>query len=347
MQPLKMKKPVIPMKQRIWIWPLIVLFCFPHAHGAAGREGGPVHLAVEFVDHAACAHIARHLGWYAQAGLDVQAFDSYMTGMALSAALVKGGIDAAYMCLFPAINAYANGHVPLKIVAGTHRYGYGLIVNPARIKSVADLAAPGIRLGCTNEGSPPAALLHKLVDRFHLDAALVERARRMPPPKLLLSLRTGQVDAAFMPEQYPTMGEADGFRQLVQASDLWPGMQGSVLVVTQGFLDAHPIEVKKLVRLTERGIAYIHAHPQEAARIVAEELNATGKRMLPIDLSGGPGNAMISPEVIHESLTNKMETTAAVDPAAVQAAIDYAARLGYIAHRFPAGNMLYLRYLHD
>jgi hypothetical protein len=42
------------------------------------------------------------------------------------------------MCLFPAINAYA--HVPLKIVAGTHRYGYGLVINPTKTRNVADLS---------------------------------------------------------------------------------------------------------------------------------------------------------------------------------------------------------------
>lgn len=327
-------------------WLMIAIFCFFEAHSAAAREAEPVRLAVEFLDHAACAHIARNLNWYRLAGLDVQAFDSFATGMALSAALAKGGIDAAYMCLFPAINAYANAHVPIKIVAGTHRYGYGLIVNQKKIRTIADLGTAGIRLGCTSEGSPPAALLHRLVDRFHLDAALVREARRMPPAKLLLSLRSGRIDAAFMPEQYPTMGQADGFRELVRAADLWPGMQGSVLVVTRRFLEEHPEAVEKLVGLTERGVAYIKTHPAQAARIVAGALNVTGRQMVASDFGTIPGK-MISTEVVQASLTRKMENTASIQPAAVQAAIDYAARIGYIRHSFPAGEILCLRYLHD
>jgi NitT/TauT family transport system substrate-binding protein len=327
-------------------WLIIVIFCFSEVHWATAREAEPVRLAVEFLDHAACAHIARNLNWYRLAGLDVQSFDSFATGMALSAALAKGGIDAAYMCLFPAINAYANAHVPLKIVAGTHRYGYGLIVNPKKIRTVADLGAPGIRLGCTSEGSPPAALLHRLVERFHLDAALVREARRMPPAKLLLSLRSGRIDAAFMPEQYPTMGQADGFRELVRAADLWPGMQGSVLVVTERFLETHPEAVEKLVGLTERGVAYIKTHPAQAARIVAGELNVTGGLMIPTDFED-TSDKMVSAEEIQASLARKMENTASIQPAAVQVAIDYAARIGYIRHSFPAGEILCLRYLHD
>ena len=137
--------------------------------------------------------------------MDIQAFDSYATGTALAAALAKGGIDAAYMCLFPAITAYANARVPLKIVAGTHLYGYGLIVNPEKIKTINDLNKPEVRLGCTRAGSPPAALLHRLIAQYQLDPGIAHRAQRMPPSKLLLSMKMNRIDAAFMPEQFPAM----------------------------------------------------------------------------------------------------------------------------------------------
>ena len=90
-------------------------------------------MAVEFVDHAACAHIARNRGWFKAEGLNITAFDNYITGMALAAALTRGDIKVAYICLIPAIIAYANGKVPLKVVAGMHKYGYGLLVDPKKI----------------------------------------------------------------------------------------------------------------------------------------------------------------------------------------------------------------------
>lgn len=320
---------------------------FFYDHPAGAEPPVRIKMAVEFLDHAACAHIASNSGWYQEAGLDVQAFDSYATGMALSAALSRGGIDAAYMCLLPAINAYANAGVPLKIVAGTHRYGYGLCVNPEKIKTVKDLEAPGIRLGCTSEGSPPAALLYKLVEKFHLDPVVATRARRMAPSKLLLSLQSGQIDAAFMPEQFPTIGESSGFEELVSAADLWPGMQGSVLVVTEDFLKAHSNAVRKLVAITVRSIHYINDHPLKAAQIVAKELDVAGKEILPVNIAGSLGQLSVTQEVIHRSLTEKLENTPAVDPAAVQEAIDYAARIGNIKQSFPAEQILDLRYLHE
>ncbi|MDY6830890.1 MAG: ABC transporter substrate-binding protein, partial [Thermodesulfobacteriota bacterium] len=62
-------------------------------------------MAVEFMDHAAAAFVAREKGWFAEAGLDVTAYESYATGMALAAALARGDIDAAFICLVPAVNS--------------------------------------------------------------------------------------------------------------------------------------------------------------------------------------------------------------------------------------------------
>ena len=96
-------------------------------------------MAVEFTDHAACAHIAKNKGWFKEEGLNVKSFDNYLTGSALAAGLARGDINVAYICLIPAISAFANGHVNIKVVAGTHKYGYGLIVDPKKITNVKDL----------------------------------------------------------------------------------------------------------------------------------------------------------------------------------------------------------------
>lgn len=94
-----------------------------------------INLAVEYNTHAACAFVAQENGQLAQEG----SFDVYATGVALAGSLSKGEVDAAYICLVPAITAYANGNVPIKIVCGTHKYGYGLIANTETIKNVRDL----------------------------------------------------------------------------------------------------------------------------------------------------------------------------------------------------------------
>ena len=264
-------------------------------------------MAMEFVDHAASAHIAKNKGWFEAEGLNIKAFDSYITGMALAAALTRGDINVAYICLIPAISAYANGKVPIKVVAGTHKYGYGLLINPKKIKTISDLEKPNIRIGCPREGSPPDALLHKMIDKYHLDESrMLKKIRRMTSPKVLIALKMGQLDAGFCCEQFPTMGEELGFKVLLTAQDLWPDMQGSVLVVKEDLIRGHAKIVKKLVKITERGIQYIHEHPEDAATIVAGALTVSGKRVLPLKIGKIATGLEITPQVILRSLTTRM-----------------------------------------
>jgi len=302
-------------------------------------------MAVEFVDHAACAHIARNRGWFKAEGLNITAFDNYITGMALAAALTRGDIKVAYICLIPAIIAYANGKVPIKVVTGTHKYGYGLLVDPEKIKTIKDLEKPDIHIGCPREGSPPDVLLHKMIDKYHLDEnKILKKIRRMPPPKVLFALKMGQLDAGFCCEQFPTMGEELGFKVLLTAKDLWPDMQGSVLVVKKDLITDHPEIVKKLVKITERGIQYIHEHPEDAATIAAGALTVAGEKVLPLKIGKIAAGLEITPQAILRSLTTRMECTTDIDPGQVQKSIDYMAKLGYIKW-FKAQEILDLRYL--
>lgn len=313
--------------------------------GCAPKSEASVHMAVEFVDHAACAHIARNQGWFQAAGLTVSAFENYITGMALATALGRGDINAAYICLIPAICAYANGKVPIKIVAGTHKYGYGLLVNPEKVRRAQDLENPGIRIACAREGSPVDAVMHKMIDKYELDEGRVlSKVERMPPPKVLLALKMRQVDAGFCCEQFPTMGEELGFHVLLSAKDLWPKMQGSVLVVGEDLIRDHPEIVTKLVEITQQGTRYIHDHPKDAAMIVADELTVAEREVLPLEIKRDTAELEITPEAILKSLTTRMECTTNVDPAMVQEEIDYLAELGYI-QGFDAGDILDLSFL--
>ncbi|SPD71890.1 ABC-type nitrate/sulfonate/bicarbonate transport systems periplasmic components-like protein [uncultured Desulfobacterium sp.] len=312
---------------------------------SAAQDDPAIGMAVEFTDHAACAHVAKNKGWFKEAGLNVTSFDNYLTGSALAAGLARGDINAAYMCLIPAISAYANGHVPLKVVAGTHKYGYGLIVDPKKITSVKDLERPDIRIGCPNEGTPLDTLLHKMIEQYSLNEDVVlSKTIRMPPSKVFLALKMGRLDAGMLPEQFPTMGEELGLKVILGAQDLWPEMQGSVLVVKDALLNDHPEIVSKLVEVTRQGTEYIHQHPADAARICAQELTVSGQKVFPIDLEKDAADMNITPDVILKSITSRLQSTTDVDPHQVQQCIDYMTELGYIK-RFEAEEILDLRFL--
>jgi len=305
----------------------------------------PIGMAVEFMDHAACAYIAQDMGWYEEEGLNLTTYESYVTGMALAAALGRDEVSVAYICLIPAINVYANAGVPIKIVAGTHKYGYGLVVNPDKIKTVYDLENPDIRIGCVREGGAVDVLMHKTIDEYGLDQdKIVDNIQRMNPPKIVLSIGLGQLDAAFLPEQWATMAEDFGFEMLLSSQDVWLDMQGSVLVVKQDLIDNHPEIVAKLVEISQRATDWANEHPEEAAEVMARQLQLAGTDVLPEALGDSAGGLEITPEALLRSMA-RLDYTLSIDPEIVQQTIDYLAELGYITSRFDASEILDLRYL--
>ncbi|RPI50929.1 MAG: ABC transporter substrate-binding protein, partial [Deltaproteobacteria bacterium] len=226
---------------------------------------------------------------------------------------------------------------PIKIAAGIHKYGYGLVVSPDKIKTIDDLKKEEIRIGCSREGSPLDALLHKMIEKYHLDKKqILKRVRRMNPPELLLALKMGQLDAAFISEQFPTMAEELGFKVFLTAEDLWPNMQGSVLVVREELIKEYPDIVKKLVKVTEQSTQFINSHPEEAAEIVAAELQVSGKKIFPVKAIDVASKLVITPQPILKSLTERLVNTTDIDTGEIQKAIDTCVELEYIKEPFKA-----------
>jgi NitT/TauT family transport system substrate-binding protein len=320
---------------------LLALLC-----GCAPKEAAPIGMAVEFMDHAACAYISQDKGWFEDEGLNLTAYESYVTGMALASALARGDIQVAYICLVPAINAYANAGVPIKVVAGTHKYGYGLVADPEKIKTIKDLEKPDIRIGCVREGGAVDVFLHKVIDSYHLDeGSVLGNIQRMNPPKMVLAIKIGQLDAAFLPEQWATMTEEFGFEMLLAANqEVWPEMQGSALVVKEDLLHEHPDIVEKLVKVSQKATDWINQQPVEAAEVMSRQLSTAGGSIFPADVTEVATSLEITPEVLRRSM-GRLEYTTEIDPIGVQATIDYIARLGYIRDSFSAEEILDLRFV--
>jgi len=309
------------------------------------QEEAPIGMAVEFTDHAACAYISQDKGWFEEEGLKLTAYENYATGMALAAALARGDIQVAYICLVPAINAYANAGVPIKVVAGTHKYGYGLVVNPEKIKTVKDLEKPDIRIGCVQVGGAVDVILHKTIDKYGLNQdKVLNHVQRMNPPQQVLAIKMGQLDAAFLPEHWATMAEEFGLRLLLTSQDVWPGMQGSVLVAKDDLINSHPEVVRKLVEVSKRATEWGNQHPQEAAEVMARQLQVTASQIFPAEAAGVVAKLEITPEVLLRSM-GRLEYTTDIDPKLVQETIDYLVELGYIRESFRAEDILDLRYL--
>jgi len=253
--------------------------------------------------------------------------------------MTRGDIQVGYLGLTAAIVTYTQG-VPIKVIAGIHKYGYGLVARP-EIKEVSDIR--GKKIGCLREGTVTDILLTLMVDRHQLDGITV---LRMSPADGLLALITGNMDAAFIPEPHATVAEFNGFPMLIKSQDLWPGMQGDVLVVRTELIEDSPSLVKNLMEITQRATDWVNDHPGETAEIMAKQLHVAEDERHPAGKTLDGTNLAITPEIMSRSMERVVYTTS-IDPKVVQETIDYLADLGYIKNRFNAENILDLRFVSD
>ncbi|WP_455276835.1 ABC transporter substrate-binding protein [[Eubacterium] cellulosolvens] len=293
-------------------------------------------MAVEFNDHAASAWIAQEEGWYQEEGLKIEAMESYVTGVALSSALARGDIQVAYLCLGPAVLAYARG-LPIKIIARTHKYGYAVVAK-STIRNLEDLE--GKRVGCVREGSQCDILLQIVIKKYNLTNVEI---RRMNPPKHVIALITGEIDAAFIPEHYATVAESQGFNMIAKSQDIWPNMLGSVLVVKEDLLDKDPESVRKLVKVTQAGTIFINENPDKAADMLSKTMKKASPQGVEPAIMGSQIE-LITPEILQKSMRN-IEYTNEVPEEEVQKYIDILLELGYVDKNFDAEEILDLRYL--
>ncbi len=305
----------------------------------------PIRIAVEFNSHAVPAYVAIEKGFYKEEGLSYTTYASYVTGVSLAAGLTRGDVDVAYICLIPAINAYANAGVPIKVLCGTHLYGYGLAVNPEKIQSIEDLEKPGIRIGTLREGTATDTLMHRVMEQHDLNKqTILSKVRRMNPPKSIFALRTGQLDAVFLPDHWLTMTERDGFSVKLTARDVWPNMIGSVLLAREELIQANPDIANKLVKATKKATVWMNENPAASAELAARYLSFEGRNTPLADVLEKESELTVSSASIARSMKN-LEYINSIDTEQFQHTIDNAVRLGNIKKPFSADMMLDLQFL--
>jgi NitT/TauT family transport system substrate-binding protein len=291
------------------------------------------------------AYVAIEKEFYKEEGLNFTTYASYVTGASLAAGLTRGDVDAAYICLIPAINAHANAGVPIKVLCGTHLYGYGLAVNPEKIHSLGDLEKPDINVSALREGTSVDTLLHNVMEHNGLDKqTILSKILRMSPAKSIFAVRARQLDAVFLPDHWLTMTESDGFSVMLTARDIWPNMIGSVFLSTEELIRTTPDIVNKLVQATKKATAWMNENPAESAEIAARYLSLEAKGSPLADVMEKESELKVSGSTITRSMKN-LDYINSINTDQFQHTIDNAARLGNIRKAFPAATMLDLQFL--
>jgi len=272
--------------------------------------------AVECNTHAACFYIAKEKGWFEEEGMELTYLESHQTGWGVAAALARGDIKGAYLCLAPSLLIYSMG-VPIKILTATHLHGYGIVVN-SKIQHPAELN--GKTVGCMREGLPPDLLFHRMKEKFGLKEITL---KRMDPSKQLMALISGSIDGACLPEHYVSIAESKGFPVLLKSQDIWPGMPGSLLAVRSDWFNSDDIEIfRRLYKITQRGTQALNdkRRKTENAEIMGKILE-------------------IPADVASRSM-ERLEYRNDLELGAVQKMIDYMATLGYLKKGLRAEDLL-------
>ncbi|MEV8567435.1 aliphatic sulfonate ABC transporter substrate-binding protein [Streptomyces sp. NPDC051322] len=205
-------------------------------------------------------------------------------------ALNSGSIDIGWIGPSPAINAYTQSQgKSLRIIGGSASGGVKLVVNPKKIKTLADVRGKKIatpQLGNTQD----VAFLNWIADRgWKVDAnsgkgdvSVVRTDNKVTPD----AYSSGSIDGAWVPEPTASRLVQRGAKVLLDESSLWPDKKFVItnIVVSQKFLKEHPDVVEAVLRGSVKTNAWIKAHPEEAKAAANAALKKLSGKGLPADV---------------------------------------------------------------
>ena len=230
-------------------------------------------------------------GWFEERlGPDVEVqWFVYNAGPSAMEAIFARSIDLTYVGPNPAINAHLKSQgEEIRIVAGACSGGAALVVQPdGHIKTDADFKGKKVatpQFGNTQDVAARAWLQSKglRITMTGGDAFVVPTAN----PDQLSLFQRGEMDAVWTVEPWVSRLELEAKGKVyLEESSLWKDTNGKYvtthLVSSVKFLKERPDLLKKWIAAHVELTKWINDHPDEAKRILNEEMKAETTRALP------------------------------------------------------------------
>ncbi|MFE1325573.1 aliphatic sulfonate ABC transporter substrate-binding protein [Streptomyces sp. NPDC058741] len=205
-------------------------------------------------------------------------------------ALNSGSLDIGWIGPSPAINGYVKSQGSnLRIIGGSASGGVKLVVNPEKIRSLQDVRGKRIatpQLGNTQD----VAFLNWAAEQGWKvdpqsgrgDVTVVRSDNKVTPD----AFRSGSVDGAWVPEPTASKLVAEGGKELLDETSLWPDGKFVItnIVVRQEFLEKHPKVVEAVLKGSVETNKWINAHPDAAKRVANERLERDSGKALPAEV---------------------------------------------------------------
>lgn len=217
--------------------------------------------------------IAKEKGYFKDAGLDADMV--FLDGTQANEAIGSGKVDVMQTLVMKTIHPWQNG-LPVKATLGIHTGCVRVVVrNDGSINTVQDLKGKKIGVaGLADTGAIVAqrALKHVGIgvtpDNMEVEFVTVDRN------SLPQALESGQVDAIAMTDPVGAIAEKKyGFKSVVDTakSDGFKDEYCCDIVMSNKYLEEHPELAKKFNEAVIKGALFVHEHPEEAAKLLAEK----------------------------------------------------------------------------
>ncbi|MFK4101095.1 aliphatic sulfonate ABC transporter substrate-binding protein [Streptomyces sp. NPDC019531] len=205
-------------------------------------------------------------------------------------ALNAGSVDIGWIGPSPAINGYsASQGKNLRIIGGSASGGVKLVVNPKKIKSLADVK--GKKIATPQAGNTQdVAFLNWIADQgWKVDAksgkgdvSVVRSDNKVTPD----AYKAGSIDGAWVPEPTASKLVAEGAKVLLDEASLWPDKKFVItnIIVRQEFLKEHPKAVEAVLRASVEANKWINANPDGAKTAANTQLGVDSGKELPADV---------------------------------------------------------------
>jgi len=267
------------MKKMVFSGILILLIAAVAFSGCLGKASESTDVVIGFQPstHQMAYTSAKALGWWDDNLTQISSVKnvsdkSFPSGPSEAVALASNAIQVAYIGAAPLIPAIAQNNSDLKIIAAVQINGSSLLVPTS-----ADYTGPKYFEGKKIATFPPGSIQDTLLKQWLVDNGVnlsTVEIKGMDGGEAQTALKSGAVDAVFLPHPSPSVIVAAGDGKVVMTSgEMSANHACCVLAVSQKFIDEHPDIVREIVKIHVDATKYAQDNPSEAVKYYA---NITG-----------------------------------------------------------------------
>ncbi len=290
---------------------------------AAAAPGDPIVVRAGTIpaDVAATVEYARDLGYFKNAGLDVQV-QIMQSGPVIAPAVIGGSLDVGAANTGSLAGARERG-LPLRIFAAASQVGPTtatdviMVKADSPIKTAADINGKTVAIVAMK--TVQHALFLAWVDKHGGDSKTVKMVE-IPFPSMVAALDSGRVDVAIPSEPFTSQGRA-GNRVL---GNCYEALKSPMLLfgffATDAWLAANADTALKFAAGIKQAAVWANAHPLASATLLTHFTN----------LDPAIANAM-----------SRATYATSIDPVMIQPAIDFMVQYGFLPKAIDANELIW------